>query len=497
MTGVKAAAVSVALIAALGAVQGGFQADAWVWSGALAAWIAAVALIAGRDAGIVRTAWPWLAAVGALLAWTALSALWSTRPGQSLLEARRTLVYAAVVLALATLARRGSARPLALGTFAGAAGLVLYALCRYLLSPRRRDPVELHLISQPLGYANAVGILAVLAVLLGLGIAGTESGRVTLLAAAVPPLLLALTLSGSTASWLALGVGIAVTAALAAEPERYLLGLAAVAAPNAALVVLGRYSRFAADVPSARVGGIALATAALAGALLAALTIRVQPRLPSARRLRTALLVLLLALAAGGLIGVAHAGSTEPRSAYWHVAWRDFTAHPALGSGAGTFGAAWNRSGNVVEFGGALDAHSLYLETLAELGPVGLALVLVVLLVPLGAALRNRPLAAAAAGAYCAFLVHVGLDWDWELPAVIVAGLGCGAAILAAAAPPGEGAPLSKPARAALVSAAVVLAGCAIAGARSHAAPSAEKARAPTNGALAKQTAVSRRGYVP
>src|SRR5206468_11371055 len=97
---VKAAAVPLALIPALGAVQGGFQPDAWVWSGALAAWAAAIAMIACTAPGALRTQWPWAAATGGLLVWTLLSVAWSSRPSQSLLEARRTLVYAAVVLPL-------------------------------------------------------------------------------------------------------------------------------------------------------------------------------------------------------------------------------------------------------------------------------------------------------------------------------------------------------------------------------------------------------------
>ena len=84
----------------------------------------------------------------------------------------------------------------------------------------------------------------------------------------------------------------------------------------------------------------------------------------------------------------------------------------------------------------ARDAHSLYLETLAELGPIGLALLLAALIIPLLALRGGRdPLLATAAGAYVAFLVHTGVDWDWELPAVTLAGLACGSAMLVARRP--------------------------------------------------------------
>jgi hypothetical protein len=79
----------------------------------------------------------------------------------------------------------------------------------------------------------------------------------------------------------------------------------------------------------------------------------------------------------------------------------------------------------------AHDAHSLYLEMLAELGPLGLFLVVVALAIPL-TALRGRqdPLVAAAGGVYLAFLLHAGVDWDWEFPAVTLTGLLCGATVL-------------------------------------------------------------------
>jgi O-antigen ligase len=178
----------------------------------------------------------------------------------------------------------------------------------------------------------------------------------------------------------------------------------------------------------------------------------------------------VIALGAGAV--AAHAGAREPRSSYWHVAWHEYLAHPVLGSGAGTFAYYWERSGRVLRFGGALDAHSLYLETLAELGTIGLLLLALMLLVPLYAGVANRraPYVPVATGAYLAFLVHAGLDWDWEMPAVIVAGLSLGAACLV----PEYSPPRPHPrARALLLVAAFLLGACAIAGARGHTRPAA------------------------
>jgi hypothetical protein len=114
------------------------------------------------------------------------------------------------------------------------------------------------------------------------------------------------------------------------------------------------------------------------------------------------------------------------RPHYWHVAWLEYASHPWLGSGAGTFDLYWDRYRKTIY--GVRDAHNLYLETLAELGPIGLLLLVLTLGSPLLGlrSTRRGSLLAAAAGAYVAFLLHAAFDWDWELPAVTIAGLLCG-----------------------------------------------------------------------
>jgi hypothetical protein len=163
-------------------------------------------------------------------------------------------------------------------------------------------------------------------------------------------------------------------------------------------------------------------------------------------------------------------GSTEPRASLWRVAWHQFESHAAFGSGAGTFAVAWVRSGLIDTRGGALDAHSLYLETLSELGLVGLALLVVFLALPLVRPGRlGAGLAPVAAGAYVVFLVHAALDWDWEMPAVVVAGLCCGAAALAAGGD--EAGDVSPRGRALIVVLALALGTVSIAGSRSSSEP--------------------------
>ena len=106
---------------------------------------------------------------------------------------------------------------------------------------------------------------------------------------------------------------------------------------------------------------------------------------------------------------------------------------PWLGDGAGSFAVRWTRERRAETE--ARDAHNLYLETLAELGPIGLVLLVVVLGSPLLALRRARRIApaASAAAAYAAFLVHAALDWDWEVPLLVLVALACATSLLALA----------------------------------------------------------------
>ena len=66
--------------------------------------------------------------------------------------------------------------------------------------------------------------------------------------------------------------------------------------------------------------------------------------------------------------------STSFRSDYWEVAVAMVRDAPLLGEGAGGFERAWLRERPALLY--VRDAHDGYLETLAELGVVGLVLLL-------------------------------------------------------------------------------------------------------------------------
>ena len=154
-------------------------------------------------------------------------------------------------------------------------------------------------------------------------------------------------------------------------------------------------------------------------ALVVGLAVAAIGRGGRARVLGTALLVAGLAL---GVVSF----SGHQRELYWGVAWEGVREHPLGGSGAGTFAQLWVLDRDVART--AQDAHGLYIETLAEQGPLGLVLLAVALAVPLLAgSWRRRPL---AVGAYAAALAHAGADWDWELTSVALATVILGASLV-------------------------------------------------------------------
>ena len=108
------------------------------------------------------------------------------------------------------------------------------------------------------------------------------------------------------------------------------------------------------------------------------------------------------------------------RLSYWRVAIDVAADHPIAGAGPGAFAVEWLRRRTIDER--VRNAHSLELQTLADLGLVGLALLAAVLAATVLAArlaLRtDRALAAGPAAAALTWALHAGLDWDWEMPAV-------------------------------------------------------------------------------
>lgn len=117
--------------------------------------------------------------------------------------------------------------------------------------------------------------------------------------------------------------------------------------------------------------------------------------------------------------------SLQGRLNFWHAAAAIFRDHPVLGTGAGTFGAVHAAYQRDVRFY-ASDAHNLYMQTLAEMGVLGLVALLLILgsiavsAVRLMAQVRGGeeyPLIVGVVVGVLAFLLHSGVDMDWRFPA--------------------------------------------------------------------------------
>src|SRR5919197_1169943 len=373
--------VSFTVVVVDGIAGGGYFPRAWrLTSFALLA-LALAALVGRRRIALGLLERWFLVLVAAVTAWTAASTIWSDTPATSVLEAERDVVYLGAVAAVLLALERESLPVLLGGALGGITAVAGYGLGTYVLYDHPLNPIEGKLLFEPLGYANGLGIYAAIGILLAVGLALTLRPPLLRLACLAPVAVLApaLYLTESRAAELSLAVG---------------------------LVVLVRFSR---RLSRALAAAFALVAAAAVAAVAVA-SVHQEQNL------------------AGRLFGA-------NRPHYWHVAWREVTLNPALGSGAGTFERYWLLYRPVGSF--ARDAHSLYLETLAELGPIGLVLLLAALGLPL-LVLRGRrdPMLATAAAGYVAYLIHTGVDWDWELPAVTLCGLICGSGLLLWARPP-------------------------------------------------------------
>src|SRR4051794_31370518 len=197
--------VAFAVVAALGFDNGGFFPRSWLLAGVALLWALALVLLLA-DPALTRRAALWIGLLAAFVGWTALSLVWSVDRDATLDEVRRGLVYVAAAALFSLLARRPD--DLVASVWAAAVAVVLYALVRYLLEPGFRDEAQAALLARPVGYANALAILAGMALLLALGLALRVGTLRSFAAASVAPLAAAIVLTESRATVLAVALGV-------------------------------------------------------------------------------------------------------------------------------------------------------------------------------------------------------------------------------------------------------------------------------------------------
>jgi O-Antigen ligase len=529
--------LAFAVVLVLGADNGGYSPTTWGWSALVLFAVAALTLVLRTELRLGRLEVAFALGLLAFFAWGLLSTLWTPSLTQPLLESQRTMVYVAGALAALLLARSRSYHALLAGAWTAIALVCSYSLLTRLVPDRLGfvDTLAGYRLAQPVGYWNALGIFAAVGTLLALGFAlRSRYLAVRVLAAAsTVPLISTLYFTFSRGAWIALGAGL--LAVLALDPRRLQLVSGSLAiAPWPALAVWRAsgsdpLTHLGATLPAAAHAGhrfllielLLVFAAGVAGLVFAV----VESRLRLPRALRFAYAGALVAVVAVGLAAVVVRFGSAPTIAHhlyrdvvgpsatstsgnlnrrlftlsggqripqWKVAWREYEAHPWLGSGLGTYERWWNqlRPGAWK----VRNTHNLYLETLAEVGPVGLGLLAVALGLPLVVAVRarRRALAAAGAGAYVAFVAHAAVDWDWQMPAVTLAALFIGAALLVAARRPAARA-MKPRARLLVLAGVLALAAFSFVGLRGNQAIAAAEHARGGGGDLAALVADSRR----
>jgi O-antigen ligase len=365
-------AVAVSVVV-LGAAGGASSVGSWPWAIAGFTLLAASLFVIDEVRSNLRGARLFVGAFLALSVWTGLSALWSIDSSASLRELERDALYLAAFVAAFGLLRFGGALAVSGGVALGATVLAGYSLADFAAG-RDRTFINPSVPSAPIGYANALATLSLLGAIASVSLAATASSLrrrlawLSLLAVLCPTM----ALTKSLGAMLAAGVAVGAAVILWAGP-----------------ILRSRIHR-----------------ALLIAAVLAAGSV----------------------IGAGAFLGRSHLTRND-RVAYWQVAANDFKSHPVVGSGAGSYSAYWTRHPERAHLV-PLEAHSLYLETGAELGAAGLALVLATLLLPLGVIRPRDPIRVGAACAYLAFVMHAAVDWDWEIPVVTASALYFAAVLL-------------------------------------------------------------------
>ena len=466
------------LVAYLGLKGGGYDPLVHDQVGIAVWWVVLAGVLIGafprRRLGVL--AWCVLGLFAAFAVWTALSLGWTDSADKTAADLARVATYLGVlVLALLTRGSRHTRRMVA----AVASGIAFVALAgllsrlhpawfpeaeqtaRFLVDSRNR-------LSYPLNYWNGMaGLIAIgLPLMLQVATCAKSTLARALAAGVLPALALALFLTlsrgGTAAALIALAVFFAVT-----HDRLPKLLTALVAASGSAILIAAMGQRHDLHdgllTAAARhqgnemlamtivvCGGVALIQAGISIALDNGM--RPSWTRPSRRRsvqaLAAAAVVVVLAAVALGAPGRAsHAWSDfkrpegisghsagrldsfngNHRYQLWSAAIDEQQTRPLAGTGAGTFEYWWARHATGPGF--IRDTHSLYMQSLGELGIVGLLLIVAFLgtilvggtRIALRASRQARPQLAAALAGCVAFCVAAGFDWMWQLPAIAVA----------------------------------------------------------------------------
>jgi O-antigen ligase len=474
------------LIAYLGLEGGGYDPLVHDQVGIAVWWVVLAGVLVGAlpNRRLGTLALTGLGLLAAFVAWTALSLTWTESVEKTSADLARVATYLGV-FGLALLSRdRESARRVVAAVGAGIVFIAAIALlsrlhhawfpaadqtAQFLASNRER-------LSYPLHYWN--GLAALIAIGAPLILHFAARARTTLwraaAAAALPAMALAAFFTLSRAGIAAAVVAVVLFVAL--TPDRFsLLPTLTLSGLGSLVLIVAASSRDAlqdgllnatADQQGDEMLVIVIVVCVAVGLLRAAVDRAARgrtrpawtrvPRRNAFIAVAAGVLVALIVAGAAGAPGRVSDGwaefkekgspgkgterlsSTAGQNRYqlWSAAVKENASEPLIGTGSGTFEYWWARNADVPEI--VRDTHSLYLQTLGELGIVGLALLLGFLGVVFGggcvvllrAALLERSLLAAALAGCVAFCIAAAFDWMWQLPVLPIAMLLLGSVLL-------------------------------------------------------------------
>jgi O-Antigen ligase len=425
-----------------------------------------------------------ISALGLYCLMTLVSALWSHSTARALIEFDRAWLYLLILVLF------GSVRPstqnlrwFIRGLLIGVAIVCLAGLISRLAPDvwHTAPNVANQRLSYPVTYWNTLGLLAALGIVLSFHLCCSLGERrlVRIAAAAVLPLLAAtLFFTFSRGAMAAAVIGLIVYV-LVARPRGLLSGVLSTVPATAVLIVIAYHANLLdttnPTTPAAVSQGHRVALAAgicvvVCAGLRLLFAIKLDARLrastggslmtPQTKRaavLGIAASVVVASIALGlphtlaqdwnrFIGGAATHGSSgdlrqrlsdpsnDGRTDLWRVALNGFSASQLHGYGAGMYQTLWDR--NRPHFAYTINAHSLYLQAMAELGLPGLLFLLILLVAVLGglaararADRSRRSLYGVLFAACVVWALRAGVDWDWEMPVLTLcffaaAGLG-------------------------------------------------------------------------
>jgi hypothetical protein len=477
---ITAWALSFGLVFYLALRGGGYDIVVRADVGILVWWVVLLAAVAGLAGRLTPLGWLAVGALAVWAGWTALGIDGSLSQERTLAETGRLSAYVGLLALALIIQGRAGARHIINGVATALGAIAVLAVLSRLHPQWFPANAQLALgfgggrLSYPLNYWNALACLLAMTIMVLLGVGLTARTRLgqALAVAPIPLCALGISLTASRAGVILMVIGVVLFLILSADRLAVLATMALTGAGSAILLVAAGARpaiHDGLDTATARADGsdliwlglivcLGVAIEQVAVGLIARHASRPAWLRPSPRRTGAAFGVLALVavvvfFASGLHHHAAHrfenfkqaptatnqpSGVTtfnrlanvngEGRWQFWQAGIDAYRTDRWHGIGGDAFVTYWQNHATVP--GAIVDAHNLYVQTLAETGLIGAAMLAILVLVSvIGGVVRTlrsagseRILAAAATTAMVLFWVEATIDWVWQLavlPAVL------------------------------------------------------------------------------